>query len=60
MLMMMNTNYKINTLYDLNELQSFNKVVDIVAKRFQRRVRPFAPHLWQLANEQAVRESFKV
>jgi len=45
---------------DLDEVESFDEVVDVVAERFQRRVRPFLPHLRLLADEQAVGQRLDV
>ena len=49
-----------DALHNLQKLKSFDEVVDVVAERFQRRVRPFVPHLRQFADEKAIGQGFEV
>ena len=45
---------------NLDELESFHEVVDVVSERFQRRVRPLRPHFGLLADQQVVGQGLQV
>ena len=47
-------------IYDLHEFESFDEIIDVVAEWLQWRIGQLVPHLGQLADQQAIRQGFKV